>query len=578
MASPSTRTALKMGDDLRLPLDVVTRRTTILGQTDTGKTSTAVVLVEEVAKRKAQYVVLDPTGAWWGLTSNAAGDGPGLDCVVMGGRHGDIPLDEGAGREVARLVANEGYSFVLDLDRLKSWAARQRFTADFCSELYEQAHSQIFVVIDEAHRLAPQGRLEENGHAARCLGAVSDMVLLGRRRGLSTLLVCQRPAKLNKDVLEMSEILIAHRVRGNNDRAQLKGWIEDNDLDVKTLIAEIAGLAKGVAHVSAPTLGINGTYVIRPKTTFDSSRSIGPGEVEIQPKVRSEVDMDALRERMTATIAKAEADDPKLLRKRIRELEREIAERPEVAPEPVEVQVPVPFIPPEILKGVADLATHIEKINGTITAMSGALTQRAEDLPALPAPRPRPAPRAAARPAAPRPAPRAPREHVDGEIAVSGSQQRILDALAMLANIGVQVAPKVQVALFAKQSPKSSGFTNNLGALRSGGLIDYPQPGMVTLTDAGAARADGGQAPSTVAELWAFVEQLVGASKWRILRALTDVYPESLSKAELADLAEASVTSSGYTNNLGALRSLKLLDYPEPGRVAAEPILFLDEA
>lgn len=37
------------------------------------------------------------------------------------------------------------------------------------------------------------------------------------------------------------------------------------------------------------------------------------------------------------------------------------------------------------------------------------------------------------------------------------------------------------------------------------------------------------------------------------------------------------MASSGYTNNLGALRSLGLVDYPRPGRVVALPVLFLEE-
>ena len=36
--------------------------------------------------------------------------------------------------------------------------------------------------------------------------------------------------------------------------------------------------------------------------------------------------------------------------------------------------------------------------------------------------------------------------------------------------------------------------------------------------------------------------------------------------------------SSGYANNLGALRSLGLLDYPVPGQVVASAMLFLDQA
>lgn len=35
-------------------------------------------------------------------------------------------------------------------------------------------------------------------------------------------------------------------------------------------------------------------------------------------------------------------------------------------------------------------------------------------------------------------------------------------------------------------------------------------------------------------------------------------------------------TSSGFTNNLGRLRSLGLIDYPQPRQVVATPVLFLD--
>ena len=44
----------------------------------------------------------------------------------------------------------------------------------------------------------------------------------------------------------------------------------------------------------------------------------------------------------------------------------------------------------------------------------------------------------------------------------------------------------------------------------------------------------------------------------RILRALIDAYPEPVSKPDLAEEAGQSPTSSGYTNNLGALRGLGL--------------------
>jgi hypothetical protein len=73
-----------------------------------------------------------------------------------------------------------------------------------------------------------------------------------------------------------------------------------------------------------------------------------------------------------------------------------------------------------------------------------------------------------------------------------------------------------------------------------------------------------------------YVRGLVGPSRWAILNELIKNYPEAIAKAELADRAGVSAASSGYTNNLGSLRTLGLIEYPQPGMVRAEPVLFLE--
>ena len=54
---------------------------------------------------------------------------------------------------------------------------------------------------------------------------------------------------------------------------------------------------------------------------------------------------------------------------------------------------------------------------------------------------------------------------------LSAPQQRILDALAAFEGVGLDQVAKSNIAAWAGQSPTSSGFVNNLGALRSRGLI-----------------------------------------------------------------------------------------------------------
>ncbi len=78
------------------------------GEIGTGKTTTAAVLVEEMLTVGAQVVVIDPLDAWWGLRSARDGHGAGLPIVVLGGAHGDLPLDAGNGHAVADLAVELG--------------------------------------------------------------------------------------------------------------------------------------------------------------------------------------------------------------------------------------------------------------------------------------------------------------------------------------------------------------------------------------------------------------------------------------------------------------------------------------
>ncbi len=153
---------------------------------------------------------------------------------------------------------------------------------------------------------------------------------------------------------------------------------------------------------------------------------------------------------------------------------------------------------------------------------------------------------------------------------------RILDALAFLEGIGVPRADRGQLAFLADQSPTSSAYVNNLGALRSAGAIDYPSGGTVALTDAGRAIADGGQTPTTTSALHEAVRSKLPPARWRIVAVLIGAYPEAIVREDLAAAAGASPTSSAFVNNLGALRSLGLIDYARPGQVVACPVLFLE--
>src|SRR5436309_598759 len=123
--------SLRIAPDLALPLDAVTEKLAFLGRTGSGKSYAAQKLAEEIHAAGAQFVALDPVGIWWGLRLAADGKRAGLEIPVLGGLHGDIPLEAGAGALIANLVVDRGVSMVLDVSQFESDADKARFAQAF---------------------------------------------------------------------------------------------------------------------------------------------------------------------------------------------------------------------------------------------------------------------------------------------------------------------------------------------------------------------------------------------------------------------------------------------------------------
>jgi len=160
-----------------------------------------------------------------------------------------------------------------------------------------------------------------------------------------------------------------------------------------------------------------------------------------------------------------------------------------------------------------------------------------------------------------------------GDKGLTPAKRRILAALRDLEAIGQTAPDRQTVAWFADASPKSSAYTNNLGALRSAGLIDYPEQGTVGLTDAGREAEPARAAPTHEHIMALVVGKLVPAQR-RMLEVAVAHYPNSIASDHLAEASGASATSSAFTNNRGRLRSLGLIEYPSSGFVRAADLLF----
>lgn len=321
---------LNISKDISFPIDFVTQTVAILAKRRSGKSYTMRRIVEELLETEQQVVIVDPKGDQWGIRSSADGKKPGYPVVIFGGEHGDVPLETAGGELVAKLVVEERVSILIDLSLFRKHEVATFMTA-FLENLYrlkaqEKYRTAVMLVIDEADAIAPQ---KPQKGEERMLGAAEDIVRRGGQRGLGCILVTQRSAVLNKNVLTQAEILVVLRTIAPQDLAAMKAWIDVHGTDeqAKELMDSLPALPVGDVWFWSPgwptAEGIFKRTRALPIRTFDSGATPKPGERKIVPKNLADVDLEALKGQMSEVIEKAKRDDPKELKKRIAELEKE---------------------------------------------------------------------------------------------------------------------------------------------------------------------------------------------------------------------------------------------------------------
>jgi hypothetical protein len=583
-----------------------------------GKTVFGAVVAEELAAAKLRWAWLDPLGVSYGLRHSADGKGKGVECLILGGPHGDIPIEPDGGAAVADVVVEETCNVLIDFSRKPSgqmWGVGEkiRFVTAYARRLFQRQgdliggrrREPLMQFLDEGARYIPQNVPASNPGLADCVSAWQQVVEEGRNIGLGVCVITQRSARISKDVAELADAMVAFRTIGPNSLRAVLDWLGEHveRERIKDLAATVRTLDRGSALIVSPGwLGVEKVVPIRMRHTFDSSATPKPGQRKrVARGPGAKPDIAKIRERMAATIEKAKAEDPKALRARIAELEREIKATAngvsarskvvvvEKAPKIQRVEVPVLSAKDRKLierardhaeastSKAAELAKALSTLDAQVTRFLAAATNAAERTilaqPRLLSRRHNMQPTLTPPKAAPLKSP--PSEVANG--GVPPARQKILNGLAFVEQVlGNRDADRDQLAFLSEQSPTSSGYANHLGALRSANLIDYPAKGRIALTDAGRAIAVVENVPRTSAELQALVQRRLPPARWRIIETLIDAYPNDVDRAELGERAEQSPTSSGYANHLGALRSLGLLDYPNKGRVVATPALFLE--
>jgi DNA helicase HerA-like ATPase len=198
MASP-----LNISVDLTLDLeDLIGQCVAILGIRGSGKSNTAGVLFEELLKYNYPLSVVDIDGEYFGLKER-------FEVLVVGQGEGvEIEVDVDCAKEIAEISMEKNVPIVLDLSGFLS-EDRNDFLKEYLSALWSLAgklRRPYIVGIEEAHEFIPQGVKTELKEL------IARVALRGRKRGLGAVIISQRSAKVDKDVLSQAGMLFLHRV------------------------------------------------------------------------------------------------------------------------------------------------------------------------------------------------------------------------------------------------------------------------------------------------------------------------------------------------------------------------------
>ena len=181
--------------------------------------------VASAGTRGCVWILFGPLGIRYQDDHGQPGKPSGYDVLIVGGKYGDVPIDEKAGAALVQILVDTDISCVVDLGG-ESMNARQKFVADFAIELLRINSTPRHVLIEECDEFVPQQLVWDNQKYVR--GAIERLIKQGGGLGIGFSLISQRPASVAKNVLEQIDHLYVLRMKGPNDLKAVQGWFEHN--------------------------------------------------------------------------------------------------------------------------------------------------------------------------------------------------------------------------------------------------------------------------------------------------------------------------------------------------------------
>ncbi len=178
---------MKLNEDIEIDLPRLIETRLLVQANSGGGKSWLLRRILEQSHGKVQQIILDPEGEFGTLREKHD--------YILAGKDGDTPAQPRSAALLARKLLELRVSAVIDLYEL-SPQQRKSFVRLFLDAMInapKELYHEVLVVLDEAHMFAPEKGKSESA------GAVIDLCTRGRKRGFCAVLATQRISKLAKD-------------------------------------------------------------------------------------------------------------------------------------------------------------------------------------------------------------------------------------------------------------------------------------------------------------------------------------------------------------------------------------------
>lgn len=538
-----TLTDLKLGQ-FRLPmLDYAIAANAVLGIKESGKSYAATCIAEQLMLAGVPIIAFDPIGVWHNLKVAGPG-GQGFKVVVVGGKAADLPLTPQTAPEIVRAAIRENVSLVIDLfDMTLSKADWRRIVESCVTVLLHENKSIRHIFIEEAAEFVPQAVGADNG---RVYAVCEKLIRMGGNAQLGVTLINPRAQELNKAVLELCESLLLFRQKGRRAIEAIEKWLEQAESDTEgKVVSSLSTMPTGTCWVWPPMSKVPTLVQMQRKLSLHPDRRRLGAATDRGAAEDVTGFVTALKSSLKQAAEELSANDPAKLRAELASLRKQLASAAKTQPPTVVVAG---------LEQLDKLAAEMERVRKLFADANDQLrslvtahiaeVRAAAKKPAIIIARNQPTVSSA---------PLRPTASAVSGGKPQGGQRRMMVALAQRWPL-----TRRQLGLRAGLSSGGGTFASYLSHLKTQQWIQE-NAGQLSLTDAGVAALGPYEPLPEGRELLQYWMAEVGGGASRMLAALAEVYPQTMTRAELGEATSIASSGGTFASYLSRLRTLELV-------------------